>query len=193
MGEPLKRRVLQLNLDGEGVNLDKLRKMGLVELGAVNGVLLGSVFELALRSTYLLEKHLQERTPLPPDLHIQISPYPFAWWYLPFLSLVLVTLAGLSVRRYLAPNITSPFLLWQLIGGLAVLGLCAYAIIVICYNWYSTDTILSSTEYLAHVLTAEMGIILRVAPFVLGFNLLFAFALSSSKGHSCTSEPLSQR
>ena len=155
--------------------------MGLVELGAINGILLGSLFELALRSIYLLERYSQERTPLPPDVHIQMASYPFAWWYLPLLSLVLVTLASFLVRRYLARRVTSAFLLWQVIGVMAVLGLCAYVIIVVWYRWYSSETILPAAEYLAHVLTTELGIVLRVTPFVLGFNLLFALALRSRK------------
>ena len=162
--------------------LDKLHKMGLVELGAINGLLLGSLFELALRSIYLLERHSQERTPLPPDVHIQTSPYPFAWWYPPLLSLVLVTLSSFLASRYLARRVTSPVLLWQVIGVLTMLGLCAYVIIGVGYKWYSIEAVLPATEYLAHVLRTEMGIILCVSPFVLGFNLLFAFALRSRGG-----------
>jgi hypothetical protein len=154
--------------------------MGLVELGALNGVLLGSLFELALRSIYIFE-HSRGQTLSDPGVHIQMASYPFAWWQLPFRSLVLVTLASLVARRYLARRATSSVFLWQVIGLLAVFGLCAYGVILGWYGWYVIGDSLPPTEYLAHVLMTEMSIILRVIPFVLGFNLLFAFALRPVK------------
>jgi hypothetical protein len=161
--------------------LDKLRKMSLVELGAINGLLLGSLFELVLRSIYLLEEYSQEWAPLPPDVHIQMASYPFAWWYLPFLSLVLVTLASFCVRRYWTRRVISSVFLWQVIGALAVLGLFAYVVTVVWYKWYFSQPDLLATEYLAHVLRSELIPIVCAIPFVLGFNLFFALALRSLK------------
>ena len=160
---------------------NKFHNWRIIKLGAINGILFGTLLELTLRARYSYGMYVFNQTPLPPDMHIQIAPYPFKWWYLPLLSLVLVTLASFLVNRYLAKYLKSSIWLWQVIGFVAVLEACVYSAITIWYQWYYSRFDFLGMDYLLHAIKSEQSICLRVLPVVLAFNLIFALMLRFRK------------
>jgi hypothetical protein len=148
-----------------------------VKLGAINGLLFGTLSELIFRSMFLYERYVQHQTPISPGLHIQEAPYPFNWWYLPALFLVLVTLASLVVHRYLTQFIKSAVWLWLIIGIVAVFGCGIYAVIMASwYQWRSEFDFLGM-DYLAQAIKSDLKICLLFLPIALAFNLLFSKVL----------------
>ena len=53
---------------------DKLYKVPLVALGAINGILCGTVSEIVLRSLFLLDQYYRTREPLPQGMSISLMP-----------------------------------------------------------------------------------------------------------------------
>ena len=148
-----------------------------IRFGAINGVLFGTSLELTLRLIFLYERHVQNQTPISPDPHIQMAPYPFNWWYLPALFLALVTLASFIVHRYLAQHIKSAMWLWQIIGIVAVVGCGLYAVIMISwYQWRSEFDFLGLGS-LAPAIKSDLGLCLLFLPIAVAFNLLFSKVL----------------
>ncbi|MCA1592530.1 MAG: hypothetical protein LC754_07750 [Acidobacteria bacterium] len=149
-------------------------------LGAINGILFGMLLELIFRSIFLYEKYVQRQSPISPGLHIDMAPYPFSWWYLPVLFLVLVTLASLLVHRYLSSHIKSRIWLWQVIGFAAVLECCLYAAILSWYHWYRGFAFLGVAD-LVQAMESGLKTCLLFLPVALVFNLLFAVGLRFRK------------
>jgi hypothetical protein len=150
-------------------------------LGAVNGILFGASLELISRSIFLYEGYVQAQTPTPPDLHIQMAPYPFNWWYLPTLFLALVALASFIAHRYLAGRVKSALWLWQAIGIMAVAECGLYAVIMIVwYQWRGGFGFLGM-GYLAQAIKSDLKLCLVLLPLAVVFNLLFSKALRSWK------------
>ena len=150
-----------------------------LELGAVCGLLFGILSEIIFRSIFLYEGYVH-----PPiksaEFSIDMAPYPFSWWYLPLLWLILVALASYFVHRYLARHIKSSIWLWQVVGIVAVLEGCSFSFILVVYGWYSQfghwearvlwEGIIDST-------LRELKIGLFFLPFLLVFNLIFVMVL----------------
>lgn len=151
-----------------------------IKLGAINGILFGTLLELICRSIFFYERYVQERTPLSPGLNIDMAPYPFSWWYLPILFLVLVTMASFIVHRYLSARIKSHIWLWQVIGVVAVLECFLFAAILNWYHWYRGFAFLG-TEDLAQAVGSELKLCLLFLPVAILFNLLFAIGLHFRK------------
>lgn len=149
-----------------------------LELGALNGIIFGSLFEVTYRSLFLWETYRLKQTPAPEGLSIDLSPYPFRWWYLPVLSLVLVSLASLLVHRLLSRSIESTIWRWQIIGVVAVLGCFVYVCGMDGLRWYAEFTYLGA-GYLLDVVAGELRWLSFVLPLVLGYNLIFGAVLRS--------------
>jgi hypothetical protein len=151
-----------------------------IKLGAINGILFGTLLELTFRSIFFYERHVQERMPISPGLNIDMAPYPFNWWYLPILFLILVTLASFLMHWYLSERIKSHLWLWQIIGFVAVLECCLYAAILNWYHWFRGFDFLG-TEDLAQAMGSDLKICLLFLPVAILFNLLFAIGLHFRK------------
>lgn len=91
-----------------------------IKSGAIYGLTFGALAEISLRLIYTLERHTQEAASFPPDVHIQMTSYPFQWWYVPLLSFTLLLPARVLTCRYLSRYITPPIWRWQATGFVGV-------------------------------------------------------------------------
>jgi hypothetical protein len=91
-----------------------------VALGALNGLGFGLLAELSMRGIYTYEKALAGPSGFHQDMEILMSPYPWAWWYFPLLSVVFTSIATLFVCWFWRSRIKSVTWRWQLVGFLAV-------------------------------------------------------------------------
>jgi len=148
-----------------------------VKLGAINGILFGTLSELIFRSMFLYEGHVQNQTPISPDLHILMAPYPFNWWYLPALFLALVTLSSFIVHQYLAQHIKSVIWLWQIVGIVAVAGFGLYALIMIGWYQWRSELDFLGIDSLAPAIKSDLGLCLLFLPIAVAFNILFSKVL----------------
>jgi H+/Cl- antiporter ClcA len=89
-----------------------------LQLGAINGLAFGILAEFVIRLIHGRERLLLRESSSDSGVTIETMPYPLSWWYLPLLSLVLVTLASVFVHRYLAHYLKSQIWRWQAIGSL---------------------------------------------------------------------------
>jgi hypothetical protein len=153
------------------------RNLSVVELGAINGFVFGSLLELSLRAIYVYEAYMFAQTPLPTGLHICPTSYPFSWWFLPVFSFVLATLASYLTNRCFGQLIKSSFVLWQIVGFVAILGACLYSVVAVLYHWYFGEFNFLGIDYPADVIPTELIYVLRISPGVIFFNFLFARVL----------------
>lgn len=147
-----------------------------VKSGTINGLVAGAVIELSLRFVHVYQNWLYERTPLPDEMQIQMSPYPFRWWYLPLLSFVLVVPMSLLVQHFMSHHIKSPILLWQIIGLGSVLTL--YLSILISDVWNAHFSIMGADYWLfawSLNLMGWLSLVISVAVFNLLYSLVIQF------------------
>ncbi len=112
---------------------EKLNKLPVIALGAINGILFGVLLEIVLRSAFLVETYLRTRKPAPVGVTICYFGY---WWYLPLLSFVTVTSATFIVHHFAAKYIKSTIWFWQILSVVIVLVFATFTIIYAFYNWY---------------------------------------------------------
>ncbi len=159
----------------------KSHKLKVVALGAINGILFGTLVETVLRSLFLYEKYLRDKRPVSSNIHFSYLPYPFSWWYLPLLSFVFVTFATFVVHRYFAQHIKSSIWFWQVVGFVAVSGLVVYSIPHSLYNWCFSQFDFTKAYYSMEALQKDLLILLIAFPSIAIFNLLFALVLKWRK------------
>ncbi len=158
------------------MSLYKIRKLNSLELGALNGVIFGVLLEIAWHSLYLYEIYRTAQTPLPPDVHIQMAPYPFNWWTLPTLFLVTVSIASFLVHRYLSRHIKSSILLWQITGFVAIIACCLSSFVNIWYLW-RTHPDLAGISFPMESFQSDIKMFLVLLPLLLVFNIVFVAVL----------------
>lgn len=162
---------------------DKLHKISVVTLGAINGILLGILSEIVLRSAFLLEVFLRSREPLSPEISIDFLPYPFSWWYLPLLSLTSVTLATFIVHRFLIVYIKSSVWFWQMVGIVTIFICAIYSTIFFFYNWSISNFEFVELDSVVSALRGDLFILFVMFLIGAAYNLLFAFVLKRIKSH----------
>jgi hypothetical protein len=147
-------------------------------LGWINGLGFGVLAELAMRLLFAYDEVVAQRT-LDPNTRILMSPYPWAWWYLPLLSLVLTSIATLLVYAFWRSHIKSVTWRWQLVGFLAVLEL--YVLTLARDLWNANFSELKSYYWqFAYSIKLLPWIIL--IPTLLAYNFLFGWATKQLGG-----------
>jgi hypothetical protein len=98
-------------------------------LGAINGLLLGSMAELS-RQVYNGQREL-ERLAANGGSIIDVSdPIKDMPIVVLVSSVVFFTIASLLVHRYLANRLKTPILIWQIVGVVAVIGACLMTLVI---------------------------------------------------------------
>ena len=157
---------------------NKSHKSKVIALGAINGILFGTMLETVLRSLFLYEKYLRDKRPSG-GFSISYSPYPFSWWYLPLLSFVFVTLATFIVHRYFSQYIKFSIWFWQTVGVVALLECAVYLILRSLYYHYLyfSEYDFLPIESLITGIESDLFMLLIASPIIAAFNLLFALVL----------------
>jgi hypothetical protein len=159
---------------------EKLNKLPIIALGAINGILFGVVLEVVLRSMFLVATYL--RSSQSPSVGITICHlgYPFRWWYFPLLSFITVTSATFIVHHFAAKYIKSTIWFWQIVSVVTIFVFATFEIIYAFYNWY-----LESFEFeeLYSLMFGLKSKLIIAYPIIAIFNLLFALLLKRFKTH----------
>ncbi len=154
-----------------------------IELGSLCGLLFGLLSEAILHSLFFYDSYAHPITS-PDNLNIDLTPYPFNWWYLPLLWLVLVALASYFAHWCFAGYIKSSIWLWQIIGLTAVFVGCLASFIIGSYSWYLRYPDWETRILLEGIINSTWGevqIFLFFLPFLLAFNLMFVTVLRRCK------------
>ncbi len=159
---------------------NKSHKLKVIALGAINGLVFGTLLETILRSLFLYEKFLRNKKPSG-NFSISYLPYPFNWWFLPLMFFVAATFATFIVHRYFARFTKSNIWFWQIVGVGAVFGCAVYLTLSIFRFWYFSEYDFPIVESLKEDLKSDLFSLLVVLPFVAAFNLLFALVLKWRK------------
>jgi len=145
------------------------------QLGAINGLALGVVAELLMRTIYAYERS-RGGPAAGSEIIIDRMPYPFSWWYLPLLSLVLVTVASVIVHRYLLPHLRSQISRWPAIGALAIFELY---LITLALDWWNASHSISREDYWQFAYSTKLFPWVLLIPGVIIFNLLFGWLIKT--------------
>lgn len=163
------------------MNSEKLQNIPVPVLGSINGLLIGIFSEIVFRSVFLLAKNYSRPQTPSGGFHIQYSPYPLSWWFLPILLFITVTLATIIVHYSLTRFIKSPIWFWQIVGIVTMpIVLTIHIALNVFYNW---DSIVSEFSELITAIKGDLPILLIIFLIMVVFNLLFAFVLKRFKTH----------
>jgi hypothetical protein len=141
------------------------------KLGALNAILFGIITDLVLRMVYNYERTslISLRTEV--NLNIDLSPYPFQWWYLPLMSVALIIPATILVYRYLLSHLNSYLWLWQAVGIAAVF---ECYLLTLTMDWWNAHFSEMGADYWAVAYSIKPVPWIFILPAVSVFNLLFA-------------------
>src|SRR5215204_2289687 len=156
---------------------DKIFNIPVIALGAINGILCGTVSEIVLRSLFLLERYFQSREPLPQGISISLMPYPFNWYALPLLFFVLGTIAVFIAHCCLARRIKSSVWYWQTVSVVSILLGVAYTTIGTFYYWFNSSRYPAGLEFVVNSIKFDLLLFLSIYLIIAAFNLLFALFL----------------
>jgi hypothetical protein len=152
--------------------MNKLRRdIRLAMLGAAAGLFSVSVFLMAARiDAYYF--YLDEITYGPYERGVENL------WWLPvsFWHVLLSIVASLVAHRYLTINDWSPFVLWQAIGALVLLGWALSFSAVVALEWVASGN-LSSVRLLS---TIDAAYVFKFAASVFACHVLYGSALEAS-------------
>jgi hypothetical protein len=162
---------------------DKLSKIPIKALGAINGILFGILSEVIWRIGFHIETYLRSREPLSSDFSICHLGYPFSWWYLPLLSFITVTSATFLVHHFAAIYVKSIIWFWQTVGIMTVLIFVLFSAMYAFYNWYLEGFEFNQLYSLILGVKSDFFFVFAAFPIIAIFNLLFALILKRLKTH----------
>lgn len=162
---------------------EKLNKIPIITLGAINGILLGVFLEILFRSLFLLEVYLRPSDPSPRTITIPDPHYPFNWWYLPLLFFIAVTLATFVVDRFASGYLKSLIWFWQAVGVATSPVLALFSIIIAFYYWYLQSFDFTKLYSVKIAIKQDFLLSFLALPIIAAFNLLFALILKRLKTH----------
>jgi hypothetical protein len=142
-----------------------------IALGALNGLGFGVLAELSVRGLYTYEKALAAQHPLGPDWDILMSPYPWAWWYPPLLSVVFTSIATLFVCWFWRSRIKSLTLRWPLVGFLAVF---EFYLMTLAWDFWNASSV--KYNYWEFAYSTKLFPWIILVPALLAYNFLFGWA-----------------
>lgn len=142
------------------------------QIGALNGLVLGVLAEILLRAIYYYEG-VRAGPVRTPEIIVDRIPYPFNWWYLPVLSLILVTVASVIGHRYLFPRLKPRVLRWPVIGLVAVAELYLFTLAL---DWWNAAH--SAVPYWDYASSTNLFPWVLLIPAVILFNLLFGWLMT---------------
>jgi len=147
-----------------------------VGLGVINGLSFGILAEVVMSLLYEYEIGLGGRTD--PATTIDMAPYPWAWWYLPLISTLLVTTATFVVHCFLGRRIKSPFWFWEAVGLFSVAGLY---LLTLSVDWWNARSSSLKADYWQFAPSLKLAPWILLVPALLVFNLLFAWIANQIK------------
>lgn len=137
-------------------------------IGAVNGLILGTLVEIALRLLYSLDGYLQDQTPLPYGMSISYAPYPFRWWWFPLIGVIMFAPAA-TVTQWLFFGHTTRYQ-GAVIAGCIVIG--EFYLFNLVWDLWLVMTSDMGTDYWRYALSNKPRLWVVLIPFVLMFSLL---------------------
>ncbi len=100
------------------------------------------------------------------------------WWVPAFVWHMLISVvASLVVHRYMANRLRSTFLLWQVVGGVSLLGWGLTAFLLVGLDWVMTGRLLSLERLMNSV---EFGLIAKYVATTIACNVVYGSVMHAS-------------
>jgi hypothetical protein len=100
-------------------------------------------------------------------------------WWVPafFWHMLLSVVASLMVHRYLTNRLRSTFLLWQVVGGVSLLGWGVTAFLLVGLDWVMTGDLIS-LQRLTN--SADLGLVAKYVSTVFACNVVYGSVMHAS-------------